>query len=848
MPIRGPRAGAGGGGTGGGLAAVAHDATLAGRGTAADPLGVAPAEAAALRAVHGALRETLGEWTATLAATAGAVGYAREVDRSADGNPTTVHGAIAPAPPVLRVGAEAWRIAAVRQRADNHAVEIRLGAPNERRARRARAALAVPAGSLWVDTGVALDAVRDTTYTFQVPNAGATGFVTFSARASQLRALAEQTAGVAASPAAEARGRDYLAFAANDVGSAVPWWVGRDADSILLTSPVSESPAVGIDADDGPPAAEAAAPPAGVDWRVGDLTLHLEDAAVTYAPRRVDGGRQTESLRTLSWTGIPAGTLRAGPATVRALGPAVDPAALPPRPTPADAGESIRVSAAGLYELYVPPAAGGVHIGPAAPASPAVGALWMDTTDPADPLLRRWGVLASKSTRFARGHAGLVAGEVGANVALVLPLASARTLTWIYFRTDGDVEALVSPFGSRADLAGYALSVAGRSYGDFASATLDAGDARNPDLYSFAAGASNPSTDEDVVVAVASWEDVDDHEVHAGATLPASPRVGHSWLLTVVDGANAAGWYVCHTAGVWTFVGPQPRTSQQIAIPRPPRLVTLWGAAATVAAAGDPFSGLASGAYGDDGWIARPTGWHVNPADVVVPGGQSRMRATALATWDAAAGRWGFGAAIVEVADAYSAQYSTHSDGRAAHAAPTAQDAWYRRRDPSTGAWSPWLRIHAPPESRDWVTLVDYNARVGAGGHRWRYSHALAAPIRPADWRELAIAVQIDSPSWQGSDIILPMRLGVAAHGDTAYAYRGGITIVADFDADGRRQLTQGDHPLPTEDHNVGSGRRWGIRGQFRRGATDPAGTASFFDVLETRVTGLSGRYQVLVR
>lgn len=847
MPIRGPRGGASGGGGGvGGLAAVAHDATLAGRGTAGDPLGVAPAEAAALRAVHGALREVPGEWTATLAAYAGAVGYASEVDRSADGQPTTVHGAIAPAPPLLRVGADTWRIAAVRQRADTHAVEIRLGAPNGRKARRARAALAV--GPNWSDSGAALDAARDTTYTVSVPNAATTGFAEFEVSASALRALAEQTAGAAVSAGAEARGRDYLEFAANDIGSAVPWRVGRDADSILLSVPVAEAVTVGIDADDGPPTAEAPAVPAGVDWRIGDLELHTEDARATYAARRVDGGRQTESLRTLAWTGVPAGTLRAGPATVRALGPAVDPAALPPRPTRADAGESIRVSAAGLYELYQPSSGGGVHVGPTAPASPAVGALWMDTTDPSSPELKRWAVLASKSARFARGHAGLVAGEVAANVALALPLDTARTLTWIYFRTDGDVEALVSPYGSRADLAGYGLSVAGRAYGDFSSATLDAGDARNPDLYSFAAGASNPPTDEDVVVAVASWTPVDDHDVHAGATLPASPRVGDSWLLTATDGANAAGWYICRTAGVWTLAGPQPQTSQQIAIPRPPRLVALWGAAATVAAAGDPFSGLATGAYGDDGWVARPSGWQTSPAAVALAGGQSRMRATALATWDSSAGRWAFGTALVEIADAYSAQYSTHSDGRAAHAAPTAQDAWYRRRDPSTGAWSPWLRIHAAPESRDWVALVDYNARVGAGGHRWRYSHALAAPIRPADWRELAIAVQIDSPSWQGSDIILPMRLGVAAHADTAYAYRGGVTIVADYDADGRRQLTQGDHSLPAEDHNVGSGRRWGIRGQFRRGATDPAGTASYFDVLETRVTGLSGRYQVLVR
>lgn len=58
MPIRGPRGGASGSGGGAsGLAAVVHDATLAGRGTAADPLGVAPADVSAAVAADGARAE-----------------------------------------------------------------------------------------------------------------------------------------------------------------------------------------------------------------------------------------------------------------------------------------------------------------------------------------------------------------------------------------------------------------------------------------------------------------------------------------------------------------------------------------------------------------------------------------------------------------------------------------------------------------------------------------------------------------------------------------------------------------------------------------------------------------------
>ena len=44
--------------------------------------------------------------------------------------------------------------------------------------------------------------------------------------------------------------------------------------------------------------------------------------------------------------------------------------------------------------------------------------------------------------------------------------------------------------------------------------------------------------------------DVVDH----AATLPASPSVGDAIVLTAADGANAAGWYVCTTAGTWSAV------------------------------------------------------------------------------------------------------------------------------------------------------------------------------------------------------------------------------------------------------------------------------------------------------
>ena len=276
-----------------------------------------------------------------------------------------------------------------------------------------------------------------------------------------------------------------------------------------------------------------------------------------------------------------------------------------------------------------------------------------------------------------------------------------------------------------------------------------------------------------------SWDSVDDHEVHAGPRLPRNPNVGNTWLLTGTDGAHAPGWYVCTTTGTWTRVGDTPSQSQQLGASRAPRLVTLWQHAAAKPA--DPFAGLAAGAYRDSGWIARPAGWALTPAGAGARGaGQSLWAATAYATWDDAATpepRWTFAAAGVAVADGYSVQYSTHSDGRAAHAVPAPADEWYRRRDPATGAWSAWLRIHAEPDPHDWTTIVDAPVYVAANTNVQAIS--LPAPLRLAGLREMAVECRITegigstTERWRASDVVLPY-LAVAAHGETSAAYRRG--------------------------------------------------------------------------
>ena len=351
-----------------------------------------------------------------------------------------------------------------------------------------------------------------------------------------------------------------------------------------------------------------------------------------------------------------------------------------------------------------------------------------------------------------------------------------------------------------------------------------------------------------------SWDAVDDHEVHAGPTLPRTPNIGNSWLLTATDGAHAPGWYVCTTSGTWTRVGETPSQSQQVGAVRAPRLVTLWRYAAAQPA--DPYAGLAAGAYGDGGWIARPAGWALTPTGAGARGaGESLWAATAYATWDAAATpepRWTFGGAGVAIADAYSVQYSTDSDGRAAHAVPEAADEWYRRRDPVSGAWSAWRRIHAEPDPHDWTALIDGRSTYYATNYPGD-AIALPAPVRLAGLREMMIECRIEErigavgERWRMSRQLGPYY-DVAAHADSSATFRAGISFQTDWDRNGEAKMTSGSIHLPTLDGNASDGNRWGHYMQFRRGAADPAGTASYLDVLATVVRQSRGRWWLRVR
>lgn len=353
MPISGPRAGASNGG--GSNAALAA------------------ADLARLNGVHDALRERLGRWTPRLAAAGGRVGYARQTADAPTDSPNVVRGSIAPNPPVWTHGADAWRIVAVEQSTVDHAVQIVFGAPSTSRQLRGHGALAFPQADRWVAVpGVVIDRDRETTYVVRVPNRASNGLADLYLRAADLRALPAQAVGGDATAAGVAR-----ELGVQGIGA---WRAGRTAaDQLLLAVSVASQPDVEVLDDGGPSTAEAAALPADVDWEIGGRVYRRADAAASHTARSLVGGRHTESVRTLRWEGVPARALAVGETGLAALGRDV--------------------------------ALEGLSIGPAAPAHPGLGNLWIDTSDEDEPALRWWDGLA---------WAVLIRGGVDYGIALPL--------------------------------------------------------------------------------------------------------------------------------------------------------------------------------------------------------------------------------------------------------------------------------------------------------------------------------------------------------------------------------------------------------------------------------------------
>lgn len=654
------------------------------------------------------MRERVGAWDLVAAGiddgsappNTVAYGFQALTNNAPTDAPNLVAGSIAPDPAVLHRGANVWRLVALTQLiAGGRNVELVLGAPSTDR-RVAAPAVNPGAPDVWLAVpGVVIDARRRTTYTFRPGGAGP-----FFARADVLRGLRAAVAGGDAA----ADGTWY--------GLGGDWRIGITAARGLLIARRAGAGQVNltIDADDGPSTAEAADPPAGVDWRIGDRVLRYRDATVTHAGRSNLGGRYWESTQTLSWADVPAGTIAAGAVEVTALGPDVD--------------------------------SRGVAIGAAAPDHPPLGQPWIDTSDEDDVRARVWN-------------------------------------------------------GS-------------------------------------------------------GWEGWLAERIPAVAALPANPIVEQLVLLTAQDGARGPGLYACRAHGVWEKVGGGPATSPQTTAP--PRLVTLWGAAAARPA--NPFA-AAGAEYGADGWITLPPGWVPAPGQLVVPVGQSRWRATAWGSWQS---RWTFSGALIELDDAYWVQYATDAAGTGAHSNPTVHDTHYRRRDPLSGAWSPWLPIDptVAPAVRAWSTIVD--TLILPSSHYPDLTGFLLAPVTWANVEFCRVELAMGSgavPVWRADRITRPFwgaGSSLAARNNPLYVAGASLAVTAHqgtgvdntLSVVGRNGVAvlQGQGPSDTDAALMLKFLRLTRAQNGVLAEDDPAGRSSGWHVYESRRTGQSLRLRIDVR
>ena len=268
----------------GGLAAVAHDATLRGSGTAADPIGLAAAETAKIDEAHDVHRAVLARWTVTAAdlrigASIASYGFTRIIYASADGEPTQTAGGIDPAPATLSEGGDSWRLVAVRQDAASHEIEIVLGAPLGDRTVHARGRIDFAAANQFVEVPGAhrIPASRDAAYEVEAPSGGGQ-FTRLEVTADQLRALTPAARGQSSTP----QGHSVELGTENGL----TYRAGRTALGVILLSMSSAGAQnVGVFSDDSPPGADPPDVPTWIDWRLGARTLRGRAAEIGGADR-----------------------------------------------------------------------------------------------------------------------------------------------------------------------------------------------------------------------------------------------------------------------------------------------------------------------------------------------------------------------------------------------------------------------------------------------------------------------------------------------------------------------------------------------------------------------------------
>ena len=319
--------------------------------------------------------------------------------------------------------------------------------------------------------------------------------------------------------------------------------------------------------------------------------------------------------------------------------------------------------------------------------------------------------------------------------------------------------------------------------------------------------------------------------VHVGVDLPAAGALSLAWADEMVTRRSISD-------GV----------GMQIGAVRIPRLLNLWRAAASTAAAGTPTGwGFSDLGPTDPGGTA----WFTTPAQVVIPGGQHLIEAVAEVRPQGTA--WVIGPWHIYQADADS-EWAPAQGGPWHDWPRVPTDRYIRHDDPVTGAPGPAIPLYRTQDIRDhWteiVYVVNYRAtNIGP----WPILMATSWAIASA--RELAFEVTIrdsgnNNDTFRSSFLTLPV-MAVADNGEAAVqpaSERKTFSLVLGKD---RNTFGVRDFSLPSYGPSVGHGYYedlWGIVAKFRRGAADPAGTASIFDLHFMQSRQQFGNFRILAR
>ena len=695
MAVHGDRP-PGGGRSASGLAAVAHDTTLDGDGTARNPIGLAAAETAKIDEAHDVHRAVLARWTVTAGELgsgrlADSYGYTRIIQSSADGEPNRTAGSIDPDPPTLSEGSSTWRLLAVRQDATGHDVEIVLGAPLGPRTVHARGRIDFAAANQFVEVPGAyrIPASRDVAYEVEVPSGGGQ-FTRLEVTADQLRALTPAARGQSSSP----QGHSVELGTENGL----TYRAGRTALGVILLSMSSAGAQnVGVFSDDGPPAADPPDVPTWIDWRLGTRTLRGRDARVGAGRRQQPpgGSLRDEGFVQLSWrvdptTGLrfAAGVISDGAAvTLDALGRDVSTSRLLPA-TPTD-GQVPQYDASNARWNSVDPSALGVGGGQGQGQQTAGATL--------DSLIGARSAVALTQAQARLDLSSLDGTRVAVRTAAApLPAAAAAgdrlIARWAWVARPGAARLAQLTIGLR--------DVTGGSDLDVVWPIWDADDGiLSWELPAGCASVQFVGTFDPPGQTVArATIDLSGAEMHTGAQAISRYVEGRARRAASLAAAQAEERAGASAAAGDVLIHAALDASLTAAV-RTARWARAWIRAADQAAA---LAGTAAATWTNQGAGTAPTGAHWSPADVPAGAGRLYELVSLVSPTAGSSDAWTFGGWTALEVTATNTQYSV--DGSSAWHAVRAQADRYERHLQADG-WGPAIALYGVG-ALDWALLL----------------------------------------------------------------------------------------------------------------------------------------------